>query len=95
MVESYHAYGPAEVRAEPRFTNVCDVVRRGRKRWISEEQLFAVVEVVTMGAKTLGQVEAALVRWAPARTLVFAAALRGRVKLDLSRPLSAETAVLL
>ncbi|WP_448187579.1 hypothetical protein [Azospirillum sp. sgz301742] len=82
----------SELRIEPRLSNAKALVQAGVTA-PDPAFLLELTEAVSLGARTLGDLEAALGRWEGARQLIYAAALRGKVQLDLSGPLASTTSL--
>lgn len=88
----YQALPHDIVRAEPRLSNAVELLRS--RALVPSTQLdLAIRQALTRGCRTLEELEAALGDWSPARFWVYAAALRSRVRLDLSKPLCGSTPV--
>lgn len=89
---AHAALSEAAIRAQPRLS-IAKALLGFRLVEPSEAFLIAAIEAVGRGARTLDDLERALPAWPHARANICAAALRGRLTLDMTRPVSGETAV--
>lgn len=89
---AYRAVTKSEVYAQPRFDNA-RMLLDARGTEVPDHLALALTGLLQRGARPLADVEAALLDVDHPRMHVFALALRGLVRLDMSAPLSGGTMV--